>query len=250
MILLPFNDYKMTSIKIKPKLRIILTVFLSVLTVSSSIIIGTYDIRELWLIVLYIIVILCCIAIFLLNIEEIGKNNKHARVLTFYVIGCFVIGVMSMTIGALAYPQKSGESIFVCFPSIAICCLMARYLATKSNTAYYLSYLIPEWTIQTFSINSEFKKRLLLIVLFYPLFSLVPLPVAGLFVLVYYILPVIVLLLAIWGAVWIISWLKAGKALDSKTGDGQTDKARLYCKHCGKQIDADSDYCRYCGEKI
>ena len=209
--------------------------------------------RELWSIVLYIIVILCCMAIFLLNIEEIGNNNKQARILAFYVIGCFVIGVISMTIGALAYPQKSdtlGWLVCVFFPSVAMYCLMEKYLATKSNTAYYSSYLIPKWTIQTFSIDSEFKKRLLLIFLFYPLFTLVPLPVAGLFVLVYYILPVIVLLLAIWGSVWLIAWLKAGKALDSKTGIGQTDKARIYCRHCGKLIDADSDYCRYCGKRI
>ncbi len=240
-------------IKLKTKLRIILTVILSVLTVSSAIIIGTYDIRELWLIVLYIIVILCCIALFLLNIEDIGKNNKQARVLTFYVIGCYVTGVISMTIGALAYPQKSdtlGWLVGVFFPFVAICCLMARYLATKSNTSYYLSYLIPKWTIQTFSIDSEFKKRLLLIVLFYPLFTLVPLPVAGLLVLVYYILPVIVLLFAIWGFVWIIAWLKAGKALDLKIETEQTDKACIFCKHCGKQIDAGSVFCRYCGKSL
>ena len=24
----------------------------------------------------------------------------------------------------------------------------------------------------------------------------------------------------------------------------------IYCKHCGKEIDADSAYCRYCGKKL
>lgn len=49
--------------------------------------------------------------------------------------------------------------------------------------------------------------------------------------------------------VWIVLWLKAGKKIDKKPIVSE-DKARLYCRYCGKLIDADSEYCRYCGKKL
>jgi len=84
-----------------------------------------------------------------------------------------------------------------------------------------------------------------MIFLIYPFFLVVPLPVIGIFFLVFYILPVILIL----GIIWIVLWIREGKKMDGKP-QVQNDKARLYCRHCGKLIDADSDYCRYCGKKL
>lgn len=84
-----------------------------------------------------------------------------------------------------------------------------------------------------------------MILLIYPFFVIVPLPVIGVLFLMYYILPVLLVVCII----WIVLWIREGKKIDAKP-QVQNDRARLYCKHCGKLIDADSDYCRYCGKKL
>ena len=48
--------------------------------------------------------------------------------------------------------------------------------------------------------------------------------------------------------VWFFGWLITGFRSDSKK-KGKA-KAQLYCRHCGRLIDADAGYCKYCGKKL
>ena len=208
--------------------------------------------RELWSCILYGIVFTCCICIFVLNIRKIGKINKQARLLVFYVIVCLAIGLIVMAIGAFDSPCKNdtlGWLVFVFFPSFVICMQMITFLSKKSREAYNTYYLIPDVAKKYLNINTEYKKRLSLLLMFYPLFFIVPIPVIGLMVFVCYILPLAFLILIYLRTRKAIIWLKEGKKLDSKPNI-QSEKARIYCRHCGKLIDADSDYCRYCGKKL
>lgn len=208
--------------------------------------------RELWGCILYGIVFICCFCIFILNIRKIGKTNNQARLLVFYVIVCLAIGLIVMAIGAFDSPCKNdtlGWLVFVFFPSFVICMLMITFLSKKSRESYNTYYLIPDVAIRYLNINTEYKKRLSLLFMFYPLFFIVPIPVIGLVVFVCYVLPMALFILIYLKTRKAIAWLKEGKKLDSKT-NAQSEKARIYCRHCGKLIDADSDYCRYCGKKL
>ena len=39
-------------------------------------------------------------------------------------------------------------------------------------------------------------------------------------------------------------------AKSAKEGWTEGEKTQIHCKHCGKQIDADSTFCKYCGKTI
>ena len=131
---------------------------------------------------------------------------------------------------------------------------MYPYLAQKSNESYNIHFLLPDIVQKWLKIQSEFKKRLILLFIVYPIILFLPIPFIKYFALVLYILPVILLLISIRCIIWIISWLNAGRKVDSNTSPhlkaNKNEIARIYCRHCGKLIDADSDYCRYCGKKL
>ncbi len=126
---------------------------------------------------------------------------------------------------------------------------MMRFLSKRSNEDYHTFYLIPNNILYTFNIKKEYTKRLLLLFIFYPLFFVVPLPVVGLFFLVFYVLPVTLLVLLYWGVKKIIHWLKEGRKIDS-CPIIEDDKKYMYCRHCGKIIDACSSFCRFCGKQL
>lgn len=209
--------------------------------------------RELWDYILYSIVLLCCICIFILGIKKIGKSNSKARTQMLYAIVCTTIGLLAMAIEAFNSPIEKEKFVWltmVFFPSFIINIFITTFLVKKSNEEDNSYYLIPVKFSKYLNINTEFGKRLALLCIFYPLFWLVPIPVLGLVIFICYILPVIILLWFCIGIKKIIIWLWEGKKKDSKTAVQVERKARLYCRHCGKLIDADSDYCRYCGKKL
>ena len=137
--------------------------------------------------------------------------------------------------------------------------IMMAFLSYRSNENYNKEYLIPSWVINTFNIRSVVGKRLLLVVLFFPLFYLFPIPIFGSYIL-FYILPVSVIVLIILGLKWIVdgrkvqvpSVTKSAVANPTVTNPSliNKDTPKMYCRHCGKKIDADSGFCRYCGKKI
>lgn len=205
------------------------------------------DDREMWGRLLLSAVLLLGISIFLLVAKKLGKNNSHARNTALYCILCFAINYIIHQFLVIFHPdylEMEGFVIFFFLFSLLTLPLMEVFLANRSKQDYFNYYLIPDRLSEKL-INNDYRKRLLMIFLIYPLFYLIPIPFAGLFVFLFYILPVLLIL----GIIWIIMWIKEGKRMDVKP-QVQNDRARLYCRHCGKLIDADSDFCRYCGKKL
>lgn len=205
------------------------------------------DDRELWGRLLLSAVLLLGISIFLLVAKKLGKINFLARNTAIFCILCFAINYIIHQFLVLFHPdylEMEGFVIFFFLFSLLTLPLMEVFLANRSKQDYFKYYLIPDRLSEKL-INNDYRKRLLMIFLIYPLFYLIPIPFAGLFVFLFYILPVLLIL----GIIWIIMWIKEGKRMDVKP-QVQNDRARLYCRHCGKLIDADSDFCRYCGKKL
>ena len=205
------------------------------------------DDRELWGRLLLSAVLLIGISIFLLVAKKPGKNNCHARKTAMYCILCFAINYIIHQFLVIFHPdylEMEGFVIFFFLFSLLTLPLMEAFLANRSKQDYFNYYLIPDRLSEKL-INNDYRKRILMIFLIYPLFYIIPIPFAGLFVFLFYILPVLLIL----GIIWIIIWIKEGKRMDTKP-QTQNERARLYCRHCGKLIDADSDFCRYCGKKL
>ena len=205
------------------------------------------DDREMWGRLLLSAVLLLGISIFLLVAKKLGKNNSHARNTALYCILCFAINYIIHQFLVIFHPDYLEMERFVLFFflfSLLTLPLMEVFLANRSKQDYFNYYLIPDRLSEKL-FNNDYRKRLLMIFLIYPLFYIIPIPFAGLFVFLFYILPVLLIL----GIIWIIMWIKEGKGIDTKP-QIQNDRARLYCRHCGKLIDADSDFCRYCGKKL
>lgn len=206
------------------------------------------DQRELSGIILYVILLVSGLGIFYLISKILGRKNSHARNLAIYTIICMALSFLIYGAIAIDNPNLDETLVFVLFdfiPSVLVISLIECFLAKKSYQDYHSYYLIPQWLSSNLQITNEFRKRLLMIFLIYPFFLIVPLPVVGMFFLAFYILPVLLIL----GIIWIVLWIREGKKMDAKP-QVQNDRARLYCRHCGKLIDADSDYCRYCGKKL
>lgn len=198
--------------------------------------------------ILYAIILASGLGVFYLISAKIGKKNLHARYLAIYTIACVALNIIIYGVMAINNINSDETLAFVLFdflPSIVVLSVTERFLAKKSYQDYQSYYLIPKWLSDSFNLTKEFRKRLLMIFLIYPFFFVVPLPVIGMFFLGFYILPVLLIL----GIIWTVLWIREGKKMDGKP-QVQNDKARLYCRHCGKLIDADSDYCRYCGKKL
>ena len=204
--------------------------------------------RALWERILYITILMLGLSIFCLLSNSRGSKNSHARNLALYTVVCFVLSFLIFGVMVIVHPNLDDTLAFVIFdylPTVIVLSLVERFLSQKSHLDYHRYYLIPEWFSSNLKITNEFRKRLLMIFLIYPFFLIVPLPIVGMFFFAFYILPVLLIL----GIIWIILWLREGKNIDTKP-QVQNDRARLYCRHCGKLIDADSDFCRYCGKKL
>ena len=204
--------------------------------------------RDLWKSILFSIVLVSGLSIFCLVVNKIGKKNIHARNLALYCIASVIVSLLFCSYMVIAHAEF--DDILVCIllwylPSVVILSLMEAFLAKKSQEDYHRYYLIPVWFSEKFRVNSEFRKRICMLFVFYPFFFIVPIPLVGILFFAFYILPVSLIL----GILWIILWVREGKKIDTKPYV-HNDKARLYCRHCGKLIDADSDYCRYCGKKL
>ena len=206
------------------------------------------DQRNLWGRILYVIVLMSGLGIFYLILMKLGRKNSHARNLAIYTIICIALSFLIYAAMAIDNPNLNDTLAFVLFdflPSVLVISLIERFLAKKSHQDYYNYYLIPKRLSSNLQVTNEFRKRMLMIFLIYPFFFIVPLPVVGMFFFTFYILPVLLIL----GIIWIVLWIREGEKNDAKPLV-QNDRARLYCRHCGKLIDADSDYCRYCGKKL
>ena len=204
--------------------------------------------EAMWIRIIYAMITLCGIIGFALSLRKAGRKNIQARKWLYYILICSGVCVIAMGIGVFLYPNKGDTYgfLFVFFlPAIIINGLLCLFFARKTIKDSNSLYFIPKWISNNLNITTEFRTRLLMILLIYPFFVIAPLPVVGMLFLAFYIIPVILIL----GTIWIVLWIREGKKMDAKP-QFQNERARLYCRHCGKLIDADSDYCRYCGKEL
>lgn len=204
--------------------------------------------EAIWIKIIYSIISLLGIGVYALSLRNMGKKNNLAKKWLTFIGICTGIAIIVMGIGVFMYPNDSdtqGALFVIYIPTVIINSIFSLYFAKKTNEENYDYNLIPEWLSRGLKINNEFKKRLLLILLIYPFFFIVPIPIIGLFWGIFYIIPLLLIL----GIIWIVLWIKEGKRMDDKH-QVQNDRAQLYCRHCGKLIDADSDFCRYCGKEL
>ena len=204
--------------------------------------------NALWIRIIYAIITLCGILAFVLSLRKGGKRNIQAWRWLYYIVICTGAFAIAMGIGVLLYPNDNDTHGFLYIfylPAMIINSLLCLSVVKKAIENNNNLYLIPKWFKNNFKITNEFRIRLLMIILIFPFIVIVPLPVVGVLFLVFYILPVLLIL----GIIWIVSWIREGKKIDAKPL-AQNDRARLYCRHCGKLIDADSGFCRYCGKKL
>lgn len=215
------------------------------------------QLRELWRIILYSIILVSGLGVFVLFQDKLGRNNTHARNMALYCSAFFLLELIlyiivfmnsdSYHIFELEYYFKN-MNVFIIFdfiPSVAILSSMIVFLTRKSHQDYNSYYLIPEWLVGNPKTTNEFSQRILMTFLAYPFFFVMPIPFVRIFFFIFYFIPASL----ITGIVLGIMWIREGKEMDAKSQE-QYDKAQLYCRHCGELIDADSDYCRYCGKKL
>lgn len=199
---------------------------------------------------IYVFIIVFGLVVFCLAIRRNGDSNTLVKYLAWYaIVGflvyfsfCFLNGLMDDN------PMQYYDSIIVLivyFSSVVVLAAMESFLAKRSDEDYNPYCLIPEWLLRRLDFTNDVCKRLVLIFWAYPLFFVVPCPVVGAFFMVFYILPVSLLLSIICCAVWI--WNGRKKKEESQD---ENSKPQLYCRYCGNIIDADSEYCRYCGKKL
>lgn len=202
------------------------------------------------------IMLFCGIVTYFLSLHEFETKNHQAKWLLFFSIICLVTScIISLCIISYAIDEHFDNEDFISYiglifaPSILINSLLATYISKKLNEQYNSFFIIPNWMTNIFKLDTIFKKRIVIVLLLYPIFLFVPIPIGGTFATVFYILPITLIL----GFIWIIAWLKEGKKLSSHnslSNNTEREKAKLYCRHCGKLIDADSKFCRYCGREL
>lgn len=210
------------------------------------------NIRDYWCNILLTISLLSIAFVFLLFLNRIGNKNIFAQKLVAYNIICFCLTATILVIESI-YGSGIHEydvSIFVFALYIhygLLCAIMSRYLSIKSNQGDNRFEFIPNWLNNRFIIGTERKKRILHTFLIYPLFFVFPLPIIGDMFFVFYILPVALIFLIVYG----VTWIKGAKREEMTTNvDASSNSDKIFCGHCGKQIDSDSEYCIYCGKKL
>lgn len=172
------------------------------------------------------------------------KTNMRARKLFTYWSICFFLIVIACGLSQLfenGYRSYSAGfcliSLFtsiIYIPSIAFLCM-------RSRQEYFETFMIPDWCIKVFNINTTFKKRMISVFLFIPFFYLGPIMN---WIILFYIVPISIIALLTFG----ILWIKDGNKSNDKTN--ADNDSRFFCRHCGKSIDGDSAFCKYCGKKL
>lgn len=211
--------------------------------------------RNYWNRNLFVLSVLSLVLIFFLFFKKLGNHNLFAKKLAIYDVIGFLLAVIALVIASINELDINTKHVswYVIISYIhygLLCSIMYRYLAGKSNIADSYKYsLIPNWLNKVSILKSERSKRTLLILLLYPLFFVLPLPYIGDFILIFYILPVAFIFLIIYGIIWVIGG-KTSNSKISKESVPEQQNSKVFCRHCGKLIDADSEYCCYCGKKV
>ena len=116
--------------------------------------------RLYWGRVLYSISLLLALTIFILGLNKIGKRNSQARKFAYYIIACFGVVFVIMSIGAMIDPDNEvtlGVFILAFVPYLIINLLMTRFMTKRSNEDFCSYYPIPNKVLSVFQIDSLFK---------------------------------------------------------------------------------------------
>lgn len=167
------------------------------------------------------IVLICGLFVFILSSWNVKRNNKYARRWAIYSIILFAIGFLAMATDLLIRPSHDDTIgwLWLCFvPSVILDSIIVWYLKKLSSQEYQDYYLIPKYIERSrfFQLNSNYKKRIFMVVLIYPFFILVPIPIVGLIIVICYIIPINIIIKAIQGIRNIYLWIKEGKAIDNE----------------------------------
>lgn len=205
---------------------------------------------------LCVIISLFSMLFFFLAIRRNGKRNALAKYLYWYMIASFIIYSCVFPVWSVCLvPENHGGSGFLGFAYFSVLVVLAfmqSFLAKRSHEECDTYFLLPDWLQERLGYCNELCKRMVLIFWAYPLYFIVPLPVVGVFVMLLYILPVSLLLAVICCIVWIWNGRKKNGESYEENGKPQEEsgKPQLYCRYCGRLVDADSEYCKHCGKKL
>lgn len=186
--------------------------------------------------------VIFCLAI----THRLVTNNRRAKILFLYWAICFIIILAFCSLYPFFVEEYANDAIILPLTVLLTTIIyapIASFLYKRSSQKYVDTYLIPDWCVNTFGLASIFQKRLLIVFLFIPLFYACPIPVVGWFVFAFYVIPVSIIALLILGLLWI----KDGK---KNNYNCRIKMDRMFCRHCGKLIDGDSEFCRYCGKRL
>ena len=192
------------------------------------------------------IVTILGILVFVLSYRRKGDKNSQALKWLYYTYSCIGIALVVMYLIVFSYAHRDvalgaiAEALSVIIIGFIFCLLFCK----KSKEDYIEYYLLSPKMIKWFKLTTEYRKRLIMAFLIYPLFAILPIPYLNFFFFIFYIIPISLIMCVI----HIIIWLREGKVLDSKIKK-QEKQTQLYCRYCGKLIDAKSKYCQYCGQE-
>lgn len=174
---------------------------------------------------LYYVILILSAFLFSLSSRLLGSANIIAKRLCIVTHTCFMIAMIAMFIGIKMYPAIEltpypEERLFMCLiiafiPTICVYSVYISFLSKKSNEEHSFTYwMIPNWMIKTYHLKTNLRKRLFMVFIIYPLFYLALLPVIGVFVLSFYILPIMLILLIFTWIFNTISWIIEGRNID------------------------------------
>lgn len=143
--------------------------------------------------------------------SNITWTNKKAYNLYRYIKATIVFDIMVAFILITDLLDTVGGEIggtILIIETVVKNSLILLYLRKKASMEYSEDYLVPQWFKSKFYkyLNNRAELRTILLFLYMPLFYVIPLPF-GTFAIVFYIIPVCLLI----GAYIVFKWIRAGK---------------------------------------
>ena len=164
---------------------------------------------------------------FVLSRRPIGNKNKGAKFLSYATSICFICVMTASFILAKTFPKTAlhfqdgfyGGYFLGYLPLICIYSIFINFLSKKSNEEYNSYWLIPNWMTRLYRLKSNLAKRLFMVIIIFPLFYFVIIPVVGNFVLAFYIIPLLVIILVLIKFFQLLAWIYEGWKMDRNKQD-------------------------------
>ena len=163
------------------------------------------------------------LVVFYTSSWELGNSNRTAKKLCRFIRVYFILLVVVAFFATRLYPdvdlvQRSDIMFYYCYFGFVITVflysILNSYLSKHSNIEKSPYFLFPNWVINLYGLKSHLAKRVFGLFILYPFYYLAPIPVAGLFVLLYYVLPLSLIVLLLSGLVRIVKWILEGWTMD------------------------------------